>query len=183
MRFPADHPTRTNLFGKDDPMKTPVKFAIAPAAALAAALAFAAPAAAEHSDAIVVTSPEKFAEWRENANATLDRALQREPARRNLRPASGIVQLTFEMGDDGKPANVELVSNTGDGASARTAKHAIRWLGDMSDVPVADAENAQFLANIIFAESPREYRELNAELQRTERARVAAGDDFITLGG
>ena len=168
-------------------MNTPIKFATIAAASLAATLSLSSPAyAGENSDTILVTSPEKMAAWKAEANDVLDRALQREPRRRNLLPGSGLVQLTFEMGDNGKPANIDLLSNSGNGASARTARLAVRWLRDLSDLPVANPQDAKFLANIIFADDQREYRELAAELNRSEAARIAAGGEtsqYIALGG
>ena len=168
-------------------MHIPMKFALAMPLALAAAVSLTAPAHAGGAfDDIVVTSPEKLKAWQDDTNRVLNRALEREPRRRNLHPSSGIVQMTFELGDDGKPDNIELQSNTANRAAARTARHALRWLGDISDVPVTNAENARFIANIIFARSVEQHQELQAELEKSERARLASGDEtseYIALGG
>lgn len=161
------------------------RIAIAPALALAATLPFAAPAlaGAEHED-IVVTSRAEMQEWQADATRTLNRALERHPRQRNLNPSAGIVQLTFEMGDDGKPANIQTISSSTNWVSVRVARYAVNRLGDLSDVPVTNADDARFLANIIFANSPAERDELASELGRSESARIASsGEGYIVLGG
>lgn len=168
-------------------MNTYVKIAFAPALALAAAVPLASPAlAGENHEDIVVTSRADMQAWQADATRTLNRALENNPRERNASPSSGIVQLTFEMGADGKPANIELYSRTTNWTSVRAARHAVRRLGDISDVPVSNAGNARFMANLIFANSAQQRDELAAELARSQSARFAAGDEeagYILLGG
>lgn len=168
-------------------MNTYTRLAIAPALALAVTIPLASPALAgvEHED-IVVTSRAEMKDWQANTTRTLNRALERIPRQRSENPSSGIVQLTFEMGDDGKPANIELLSSGANWTAVRTARRAVLRLGDISDVPVTNAQDARFLANIVFATSVEQKDELMAELERSERARLASGtaeSEYITLGG
>lgn len=168
-------------------MNTYTRLAMAPALALAVTIPLASPALAgvEHED-IVVTSRAEMKDWQANTTRTLNRALERIPRQRSENPSSGIVQLTFEMGDDGKPANIELLSNGANWTAVRTARRAVLRLGDISDVPVTNAQDARFLANIVFATSVEQKDELMAELERSERARLASGtaeSEYIALGG
>lgn len=168
-------------------MNTYVKIAFAPALALSLGLPLASPALAgvEHQD-IIVTSRADMQAWQADATRTLNRALENNPRERNASPSSGIVQLTFEMGADGKPTNIELYSRTTNWTSVRAARHAVRRLGDISDVPVSNAQGARFIANLIFANSTQQRNELAAELARSESARFAAGgeeSEYISLGG
>lgn len=168
--------------------KTPkFRLALAPALALVAMLPIASAAqAGDAAEDIVVTSPEKMAAWKAQTNDALNRALESEPWRSNLRPAAGIVQLTFELDEAGKPDNIKLYSSTGSWSSIRTARKAVRRLGDLSDVPVTNARDATFIANIIFADSQEQYYEFASTLEQSERARLASAPEQgepIVLGG
>lgn len=157
------------------------KIAAAPAFAFAAMFSLASPAVADvKNDRILVTEMDS---WQANATRRLNRALSRNPINQRGNPAPGIVQLTFTLNDKGSPTNVEVVSNTANRPAAQSAAYAVRRMGDLSDVPVADSGKAQFLANVIFANDKREKRELMAELQRTQSAWAAnsAGATFIVL--
>ena len=64
--------------------------------------------------------------------------------------------------------------------------YAVRRLGDLSDVPVINPDGVRFLANIVFATSEREHDELSAQLEQSERARLASGSarsTYVALGG
>ena len=149
--------------------------------------ALTVPAQADTSaEDIVVTSHADMQAWQADATRTLNRALERHPRQRGTSPGSGIVQLTFAMGADGKPANIAVRSNSANWTAVNTARHAVSRLGDLSDVPVTNRGEARFLANIIFANSREQYRELAEELRQSEAARLAAGGDesvYIALGG
>ncbi|MHA7820879.1 MAG: energy transducer TonB [Erythrobacter sp.] len=166
-------------------MNTYFRIALAPALALAATLPLATPAVAgeKHED-IVVTSRADLKAWQADATTRLNRALERFPRQHNSNPSSGIVRLTFEMGADGKPTNIKTVSNSTNWVSVRAARYAVRRLGDISDVPVTNVDDARFLANIIFANSFAEHDKLARELERAETARIASsGEGYIVLGG
>lgn len=154
------------------------KIAAASALAFAVSLPIALPASAGQSDAnIVVTQMEQ---WQENATRRLNRALVRSPNIKRGVPASGIVQLSFELGDNGRPTNVEVLTNSSNRQAAQTAAYAVRRMGDLSDVPVADLTNTAFRANVVFADSKRERRDLMAELERKERTKTASKSDGRT---
>lgn len=163
------------------------RLALVPALAFAAMVPLASAAQAGEADRpILVTSPEKMKAWQADTTRALNRAIDRDVRRNGSRPAPGIVQLTFEMGADGTPQNVKVLSHTANRTSVNTAKAAVQKLGDISDVPVTNAQGARFLANIIFASDPDEHRDLARELAQAERARMAAAGgagDLIALGG
>jgi hypothetical protein len=167
------------------------KFMLAPALALAATLplasiAHAGDTAGNRADDIVVTSPEKMQAWQDKATRKLNRGLERGPRLRDWNPSSGIVQLSFDLNEKGRPDNIEVRSNSANWTAARVAHYAVRQMGDISDVPVTNAQNARFLANVIFAQNYDEYEELAQDLERTERARLASGQaeaQTIVLGG
>lgn len=157
------------------------------ALALAATLPLAVPAhaGASHED-IVVSSNAAMEEWQQQATRSLNRSLERNPLERSAQPEPGIVQITFELGDNGRPANIELHSSSSNWAAVRSARFAVRRLGDISDVPVADADKARFIANIIFADNPQQHGELLALLEQSERERLASEtgeSELIALGG
>ncbi len=160
------------------------KFALVPSLALAALIPLAAPAIAG-SDDIVVTSQSEMEAWQAGATMRLNRALARNPAERSATPGSGIVQVTFTLDEDGRPANIALHDSTAGRVAEQSAIYAVRRMGDLSDVPVANADDAQFIANIIFAGDRAERRELTATLEQAEQARIASGGparQYIALG-
>ena len=160
---------------------------LAPVFALAAVVSLTGAAhAGETSDDIVVTSRVAMEEWQADTTRTLNRALQRAPSERYSIPEPGIVQITFELGDNGRPTNLEVYSNSSDWSARRSARYAVRSLGDLSDVPVTNPGSAQFIANIIFADDDQQRDELEQKLEQYERSRLAsdtAESDYITLGG
>ena len=167
-------------------MNTLTQIAIAPALAAAAVAALGTPAlAGETRQDIVVTSPADMKAWQSDTTRTLNRLLEREPRMRNTNPSPGIVQLTFDMGANGKPANIELRSKTTNWVSVQAARSAVRRL-DLSAVPVTNSDNARFIANVVFANGTREHADLMAQLKESERARLASGEaegEYIVLGG
>lgn len=167
-------------------MTTLKTLAFAPAAlALAALTPFAAAHAGESGDDIVVTSTGEMQAWQADTTRSLDRALQNSPFERTATPGSGIVQVSFTIGADGRPDNVELYNSTANWSADRSAMYAVRRLGDISDVPVSNPQGAQFLANIIFAQNEAEHDKLAAKLERSEATRLASGtpaSTYIALG-
>ena len=166
-------------------MNTLKTFALAPVLALAALTPFAAAQAEEKHDDIVVTSPSAMADWQASTTRSLDRALQRSPLERTTTPDSGIVQVTFTLGADGRPQDVAIYDSSANWAAERSALYAVRRLGDIGDVPVTNPQGVQFLANIIFADSAIERDDLARTLAASETARLASGEPasaFIALG-
>ncbi|MEL7445008.1 MAG: hypothetical protein AAGK02_04260 [Pseudomonadota bacterium] len=169
------------------------KLILAPALAIAVALPLSVPAnagekasAGQNEGPIVVRSQLTMEEWQEQMSRDLDRKLAHAPATRTLSMGSGIVQVSFTMGADGKADNLELYSNSANWLSKRTAMRAVRRLDNLSAVPVDDPQNARFLANIIIASDQETHDKLAAKLAKSERKRLAAADDeseYIALGG
>ncbi|QIQ87249.1 hypothetical protein [Erythrobacter sp.] len=146
----------------------------------------ASPALAGEQEQIRVTTQGEMQRWQDRATRRLDNALRQAPGRSSAVPKSGIVQIAFRMGEDGRPDGLTVHSNTADRTALRMAKYAVRRLGDLSDVPVGNAHRAQFLANIVFATDRVEHKQLMLALAQSERARLAAGEagsDLIVLGG
>lgn len=160
------------------------KAAFAPAIALAAMVPFAGVAHADETDAdIIVTSQAEMTAWQKDATRTINRSLAHAQTSRSATISDGIVQVTFDMGANGKPANVEVFSSNANWMAERVAKRAVHRLGDISDVPVLNADNARFLANIVFARTPEQHAELMAELKKSTSEGFAAGEGYILLGG
>lgn len=168
-------------------MNTVTKFLFAPAIAFAVALPVATPALAdEGSDDIVVRSQSEMERWQADTTRSLNRALTRNPLERTATPSSGIVQVLFTLGDDGRASDIEVHNSSADWVAERSAVFAVRRLSNLDEVPVTNSDNVQFLANIIFAEDRSEYVELAEALKKSERARLAsdtAESDYIALGG
>ncbi|MEM7779490.1 MAG: hypothetical protein AAF697_03750 [Pseudomonadota bacterium] len=161
------------------------KTAFAPAIALAAMVPLAGAAqAGEADEQIVVTSQAAMEQWQANATRTLNSSLARPANARSASTGAGIVQVRFDMGVDGRPANIEIAHSSANRVAEHNARRAVRRLGDISDVPVTNADNAQFLANIIFAKTPEQRDELAIELQKAMAEGFAVeGENLILLGG
>ena len=161
--------------------------AVLPAAALAFTLPFAAPAiAGEKSDGIVVRSQAALEDWQAETTKDINRALQHARIPNNAHPNNSVVQITFTLGADGKAENIEMLNGNGNWAARKSAMYAVRRLNNLDEIPVNNPQNAQFLANIFFASSKDMHKQLAAQLEKSERARVAAAggtDKYILLGG
>lgn len=144
------------------------------ALAMAAALPLAAPASA--GDDILVTSTSAMQEWQQEVTRDLDQRLLLAEKFTSRRPQSGIVQIRFELDENGKPVNLDTVYNSSGVSGERTASWAVRRLSNLDEVPVANASGARFQANIIYAESPQQKAEYLAELRETRNTRFAASD-------
>ncbi len=173
-------------------MKTYTRYTVTAAAALALAMPFAAPvsanpaATATNSQEIVVKSRAAMEEWQAETTKDLNRALARVPLARKVLPNNAVVQVAFTLGEDGKPDNIEVLRGTGNWAARKTAELAVRHLDNIASVPVANPQDANFIANVIFASTPRKRDELAAALWESEARRIAASDpdrNTIVLGG
>lgn len=168
-------------------MNSFAKFAFAPVLALGMTLPLAVPASAgESTEDIVVRSQIEMERWQEDTTRSLNRALVRNPLERSASPSSGIVQVRFTMDENGRADDITLHSSSADWVAERIALSAVRRLGNLDEVPVSNAGDVQFLANIIFASDRNEQTELAKKLARSERARLASGtaeSDYVALGG
>ena len=162
---------------------------LAPAAAVAATLSLAlgAPAyAGDKSDDIVVSSKTAMATWQQDTTRQLNRMLSRASVARTGTPNDTIVQIEFALGPDGKPTDITVLDGDANWSARRTAIYAVKRLGDLSDVPVTNPQNAKFLANLIFADSIDSHDRLAAKLASDTQTRFAEAnseDDYILLGG
>ena len=161
------------------------KTAAIPAIALAAMVPFAGIAHADEAAGdIIVTSQAEMAAWQKGAMVSLNRSLAHSSDVRSAAISDGIVQIAFEMGADGEPTNLEVVSSDANWVAERVAKRAVRRLGDISDVPVANAKDARFLANIVFADNVKEHAELMSEVKKSMGKALASGESgYIVIGG
>ncbi len=173
-------------------MNTYTKLACSTAAALSLALLVAVPAsanpvtAAGSSQEILVNSRAAMEEWQAETTKDLNRALGRVPLARKVVPNNAVVQVAFTLGADGMADNIEVLDGRGNWAARRTAAQAVRQLDDLASVPVANPQKAKFIANVIFASTPRKRDELAAKLWKSEASRIAASKDVettIMLGG
>jgi hypothetical protein len=171
--FWADHPVVTR---KDDGMTTTLKFAILLGNAVGASLIFALPVTASPADAdddIVVVSAGAMQKWQQETNARLDRALQ-VAAPRDAVTGNSIVQITFTRGPDGKPENPQFYNREGNWTERWIARRAVQSLDNLGEVPVVEAGQVRFLANVIFADDYHNLRKLRSRLEVMERERLAA---------
>ncbi|MEL6529399.1 MAG: hypothetical protein AAFQ27_05520 [Pseudomonadota bacterium] len=163
------------------------RLALLPAAALAFTLPMSAPAmAGEKSEGIVVRSQAALEQWQADTTSDINRSLKFARIPPSTRPNDAVVQITFTLGADGKPDNIELLNGDGNWAARKAAMYAVRRLNNLDEVPVGNAQNAQFLANIFFASSKDVHKQLAAKLAQTERTRIAAAggeNEYILLGG
>ena len=155
--------------------------------AIALAMLLALPTAASassDSDDIVVRSQSPMDEWTSQTTAELNRALSTGLNSRG-QPNNAIVQVTFTLDENGQADDLEFLKGKGNRHSRDMARRAIRRLKNLDQVPVANAEDAQFLANIIFANNERVHTELASELEEMETARLASTEraaTYIALG-
>ena len=101
----------------------------------------------------------------------LDRTLNRSslPVR-----GTGIVQVLFQCGPDGKPTNISYYRKDNDRDVNRFAVHAVSRIPTMHPLPGGISEGQQYMANIIIARDRFEHEDLSKELNRSEQLRIAA---------
>lgn len=168
-------------------MTTTLKFAILLGSAVGASLIFALPVTASPADAdddIVVVSAGAMQKWQQETNAQLDRALQ-VAAPRDAVTGNSIVQITFTRGPDGKPENPQFYNREGNWTERWIARRAVQSLDNLGEVPVVEAGQVRFLANVIFADDYHNLRKLRSRLEVMERERLAAGgpgSKYLALG-
>lgn len=165
-------------------MQTLYKTTLAAAAALGLALA-ATPASAGQDD-IVVKSSAEMAAWQKDVTRDLNNKLRTSERFHSIRPESGIVQIRFTLDESGRPQDLKTYRSSGHVGSDRAATWAVRRLSRMDEAPVSNPDRAVFQANIIYAENRQDYARLAAELQESERARLASASsevEVIALGG
>jgi hypothetical protein len=108
-----------------------------------------------------------------DVNKDLDRALNRSRPVTRAIMGTGIVQVLFECGPDGKPTNISYYRKDQDGDVNRLAVRAVSKIRTMHPLPHGVSENQQYMANIIIASNYLEYEDLSKELNRSEQSRIA----------
>lgn len=168
-------------------MNINIKLATLVGSAICASLLFALPVSASATgadDDIVVVSAGAMQQWQQETTARLDRALQLA-APRDAATGNAIVQITFTRGPDGKAENPQFYNREGNWTERWIAKRAVQSLDNLGDVPVIEAGEVRFLANLIFADDPHNLKKLRTRLEGMERERLAAGGDasrYLALG-
>ena len=128
---------------------------------------------APDGDDIVVRTDGQM-EFVQKASRDLTTQLDRHARFVRYPGGSGIVQVRFERGEDGRPDNVKLYRKSGRGALDGLALRAVRKMRVMKNMPSDIPANQQFLANIVVSDTVWEHTLLSEELELRERARIAA---------
>lgn len=164
-------------------MNTNTKISTIACRAIGAALLLAVPAgtmASDEGDDIIVSPKSAMEQWQQGVTSELNRALVGGGVRHRGEPNNAIVQVTFSLGDDGKPDNVQLYNTEGNFVAERMAVRAVRRLNSIDEVPVQNPQDTQFLANIIFADNDRIHDRLEQRLEQSEAARIASTGEART---
>jgi periplasmic protein TonB len=144
--------------------------------ALATSLAVSPTGIHAQEDGIVVSSGRSVDDFVNDVSRDLDRELNRIDISSPRHLENGVAQVLFECGPDGKPINVRLYKKSGfwTGLKARRVVSKIRSLHPL---PQGVSHDQLYLANIIIADSPREFEELSEELEQLEKQRIASAKD------
>ena len=125
-------------------------------------------------DDIVVTSARSIDRFVNDVSQDLNHTLNRNNRGSNQLTGTGIVQISFECGPDGKPTNIVYYRKDDDYDVNRLARSAVKKIRSMHPLPRGISEDQKYLANMIMARDPWEYKALSEELSRSEQARIAA---------
>lgn len=109
-----------------------------------------------------------------DVNKDLDRGLNRSRPRAQPIIGTGIVQVLFECGPDGKPTNISYYRKDNNRDVNRLAVRAVSKIRTMHPLPSGLSAGQQYMANIIIAHDRFEYEGLSKELNRSEQLRIAA---------
>ncbi|MDC0886459.1 TonB family protein [Altererythrobacter sp.] len=136
-------------------------------------------------DDIVVSTSRAMQEWRADVSQSLGRNLLLAERWAKHNPDSGLVQIRFQLDEDGRPSKMETYRSSGSVSTDRAAAWAVRRLNNLDDGPVRIASGQTFQANIIFAESEAQKDRFEEKLAYIERRRLAsnaAEKGVIALG-
>jgi hypothetical protein len=141
--------------------------------AIATSLAlFPAGIQAQH-DEIVVSSGRSVDNFVEDVSHDLDRQINRRSLRSYQMQETGVAQVLFECGPDGKPTNITMYNKSGPGIG-RLARRAVSGIRSLHPLPKGVTNDQLYLANIIIANDPRQFDKLSNELNQREEQRIAA---------
>ncbi len=127
-------------------------------------------------DDIVVTSARSVERFVQDVSHDLDRELNRRNRTNYQLSGTGIVQISFECGPDGKPTNVAYYRKDDNADVNRLARRAVSKIRSMHPLPRGITDDQTFLANIIMADDPVQFEQLSGELYRSEKTRIAASN-------
>ncbi len=141
--------------------------------AIATSLALTSTGMQAQTDDIVVSSDRSVNKFVEAVSRDLDRSLNRF-SRSSFNEGTGVAQVLFECGPDGKPTNIKMYSRAGDVGVSRQARRAVANIRSLHPLPQGLTNDQLFLANIIIAKDSRQFNELSEELNERETNRIAA---------
>lgn len=125
----------------------------------------------------VVVGGRSVDQFVEDVSTNLDRLLNRSSLTDMPVMGTGFAQVLFQSGPDGKPINISFYRKDDDVGVNRLAARAVSKIGSMYPLPSGISEDQQYLVNIIVARDYLEYLNLSEDLDRSERARLAASTD------
>lgn len=125
-------------------------------------------------EGFVVSGIPEVRQWQDNVGRKLDNELAFQE--RIAGPGemhTGIIQLRFRRGDDGKPQDISVYRSAASNAVKSSARHAVSRMRDLPPLPSTYAETNEVLVNIVLANSDSHLRELSRKLARWETERMA----------
>lgn len=154
---------------------------------LPAAALFASPIdaiAQDSQDTIEVRASSPMQQWQARTTDALNRSLARAPAMRKGFVNASIVQIAFEIDEDGRASDMNILPGDGNFTAERAALYAVRRLDTLASMPT-QGSSKHVLANIIFYHDADSLRELKARLAASESARLSsrgAYRHFVAIG-
>lgn len=124
-------------------------------------------------DDIVVSSARSVHDFVEDVSRDLDRQLYQLDVASPRDRQTGLAQVLFECGPDGKPTNIRLYKKSGFWTDLK-ARQAVSKIRSLHPLPQGVTHDQLYLANIIIADSAREFKKLSEELKQLEKQRIAS---------
>lgn len=143
-------------------------------AAFAASLTLPLSATQAQNPDIVVSSSRSIEKFVEDISQDLSENLEwSNPLRSDLQ-GTGVAQVLFQCGADGKPVNITMYRKAGSQKVNWLAKRAVSRIDVLHPLPNGVSEDQLYLANIIIADSPVQYAQLSRKLNKREAQRLAS---------
>ncbi|WP_379923135.1 hypothetical protein [Erythrobacter sp. R86502] len=141
--------------------------------AFATSLVFSATVIHAQQGGIVVSSGRSVDDFVNDVSRDLDRQLKRIAITSSRQHGNGVAQVLFECGPDGKPINVRMYKKSGFWTSLE-ARSVVSKIRSLHPLPQGITHDQLYLANIIIADSPREFQKLSEKLEQLEKQRIAS---------
>lgn len=146
------------------------------AALTAALLAMPGSALAEkaQNEGFVVSGNPEVRTWTDSVGKKLDNQLAYQ--QRVARPTdshTGIVQLRFSRGDDGRPSDIEVYRSSAASNVKSSARRAVARMRGLPPLPAAHALSNEILVNIVLAKDEKHMGQLRSKLAGWEAERLA----------